>query len=206
MGYDQVRNSRRKLMAAMLSPLLFGGCKFSRYFDVEWDEEVELFGGKIIIVHIKRGYERTSSIFDPDLRSIQRSVEITFDAGGRIGIFKRKFDNYDVCYINKSGNNWYILLGGIGFVRKRIVSQAIPILIIYQDGQEVPASSWMEVPYFSRENIMPPTPNAAGVLHFNGKLLTIAAKEAHWKKYPRGAGDGDLINVRGVQPPAIPQP
>lgn len=206
MGYDQVRNSRRKLMAAMLSPLLFGGCKFSRYFDVEWDEEVELFGGKIIIVHIKRGYERTSSIFDPDLRSIQRSVEITFDAGGRIGIFKRKFDNYDVCYINKSGNNWYILLGGIGFVRKRIVSQAIPILIIYQDGQEVPASSWMEVPYFSRENIMPPTPNAAGVLHFNGKLLTIAAREAHWKKYPRGAGDGDLINVRGVQPPAIPQP
>nr|WP_314542533.1 hypothetical protein [uncultured Ottowia sp.] len=206
MGYDQVRNSRRKLMAAMLSPLLFGGCKFSRYFDVEWDEEVELFGGKIIIVHIKRGYERTSSILDPDLRSIQRSVEITFDAGGRIGIFKRKFDNYDVCYINKSGNNWYILLGGIGFVRKRIVSQAIPILIIYQDGQEVPASSWMEVPYFSRENIMPPTPNAAGVLHFNGKLLTIAAKEAHWKKYPRGAGDGDLINVRGVQPPAIPQP
>lgn len=201
-----MRNSRRKLMAAMLSPLLFGGCKFSRYFDVEWDEEVELFGGKIIIVHIKRGYERTSSIFDPDLRSIQRSVEITFDAGGRIGIFKRKFDNYDVCYINKSGNNWYILLGGIGFVRKRIVSQAIPILIIYQDGQEVPASSWMEVPYFSRENIMPPTPNAAGVLHFNGKLLTIAAKEAHWKKYPRGAGDGDLINVRGVQPPAIPQP
>lgn len=193
-------------MAAMLSPLLLGGCKFSRYFDVEWDEEVELFGGKIIIVHIKRGYERTSSILDPDLRSIQRSVEITFDAGGRIGIFKRKFDNYDVCYINKSGNNWYILLGGIGFVRKRIVSQAIPILIIYQDGQEVPASSWMEVPYFSRENIMPPTPNAAGVLHFNGKLLTIAAKEAHWKKYPRGAGDGDLINVRGVQPPAIPQP
>ena len=193
-------------MAAMLSPLLFGGCKFSRYFDVEWDEEVELFGGKIIIVHIKRGYERTSSILDPDLRSIQRSVEITFDAGGRIGIFKRKFDNYDVCYINKSGNNWYILLGGIGFVRKRIVCQAIPILIIYQDGQEVPASSWMEVPYFSRENIMPPTPNAAGVLHFNGKLLTIAAKEAHWKKYPRGAGDGDLINVRGVQPPAIPQP
>ena len=201
-----MRNSRRKLMAAMLSPLLLGGCKFSRYFDVEWDEEVELFGGKIIIVHIKRGYERTSSILDPDLRSIQRSVEITFDAGGRIGIFKRKFDNYDVCYINKSGNNWYILLGGIGFVRKRIVSQAIPILIIYQDGQEVPASSWMEVPYFSRENIMPPTPNAAGVLHFNGKLLTIAAKEAHWKKYPRGAGDGDLINVRGVQPPAIPQP
>ena len=193
-------------MTAMLSPLLLGGCKFSRYFDVEWDEEVELFGGKIIIVHIKRGYERTSSIFDPNLRSIQRSVEITFDAGGRIGIFKRKFDNYDVCYINKSGNNWYILLGGIGFVRKRIVSQAIPILIIYQDGQEVPASSWMEVPYFSRENIMPPTPNAAGVLHFNGKLLTIAAKEAHWKKYPRGAGDGDLINVRGVQPPAIPQP
>jgi hypothetical protein len=201
-----MRNSRRKLMTAMLSPLLLGGCKFSRYFDVEWDEEVELFGGKIIIVHIKRGYERTSSIFDPNLRSIQRSVEITFDAGGRIGIFKRKFDNYDVCYINKSGNNWYILLGGIGFVRKRIVSQAIPILIIYQDGQEVPASSWMEVPYFSRENIMPPTPNAAGVLHFNGKLLTIAAKEAHWKKYPRGAGDGDLINVRGVQPPAIPQP
>lgn len=201
-----MRNSRRKLMAAMLSPLLLGGCKFSRYFDVEWDEEVELFGGKIIIVHIKRGYERTSSIFDPDLRSIQRSVEITFDAGGRIGIFKRKFDNYDVCYINKSGNNWYILLGGIGFVRKRIVSQAIPILIIHQDGQEVPASSWREVPYFSRENIMPPTPNAAGVLRFNGKLLTIAAKEAHWKKYPRGAGDGDLINVRGVQPPAIPQP
>ena len=49
MGYDQVRNSRRKLMAAMLSPLLFGGCKFSRYFDVEWDDEVELFGDCVSI-------------------------------------------------------------------------------------------------------------------------------------------------------------
>ena len=118
-------------MAAMLSPLLFGGCKFSRYFDVEWDEEVELFGGKIIIVHIKRGYERTSSIFDPDLRSIQRSVEITFDAGGRIGVFKRKFDNYDVRYIYKNKEYWYIALSEIGFVRNRVVSEKVPILIVH---------------------------------------------------------------------------
>ena len=189
-------------MAAMLSPLLFGGCKFSRYFDVEWDEEVELFGGKIIIVHIKRGYERTSSIFDPDLRSIQRSVEITFDAGGRIGVFKRKFDNYDVRYIYKNKEYWYIALSEIGFVRNRVVSEKVPILIVHPDRKEVAASEWGQVPYFKKSNRMPPTPNAAGVLHFNG----IAAKEAHWKKYPRGAGDGDLINVRGVQPPAIPQP
>ena len=201
-----MRNSRRKLMAAMLSPLLFGGCKFSRYFDVEWDEEVELFGGKIIIVHIKRGYERTSSIFDPDLRSIQRSVEITFDAGGRIGVFKKKFDNYDVRYIYKNKEYWYIALSEIGFVRNRVVGEKVPILIVHPDRKEVAASEWGQVPYFKKSNIMPPTPNAAGVLHFNGKLLTIAAKEAHWKKYPRGAGDGDLINVRGVQPPAIPQP
>ena len=49
--------------------------------------------------------------------------------------------------------------------------------------------------------MMPVTPDSEGISKFNGTLLTIPVKMAHWKKYPRAAeDDGTIINVDGLRP------
>ena len=36
------------------------GCLYDRWFDLEWDEEVLLSDGRVIVVHLKQTYERLS--------------------------------------------------------------------------------------------------------------------------------------------------
>ena len=55
-------NRRAFLSSLMAAPLLTASCwRYDRYFTIEWDEEVELHDGRIIIVHIKRTFERVTA-------------------------------------------------------------------------------------------------------------------------------------------------
>lgn len=153
-------NRRVFLGGLMALPLLTAACQkdYGRYFDIEWDEEVELHNGRIIIVHVKRTFERvTRSMRRSRWNGMEQAIEIGFDAGGQIGYYKRKFDGYDIKYIGYSYNKWYISLAGFGSVLdrggvRRIVKEDIPVWIIYQDGTERAAESWAEVPYFPKQD------------------------------------------------------
>ena len=195
-------NRRAFLGSLMAAPLLTTGCWRGRYFDIEWDEEVELHNGRIIIVHIKRTFERvTASMRRSRWKGVLRATEISFDTGGQIGVYTKKFENYDVSSIDFSRDKIYISLAGYGAVKNRIVKQTIPVLIVSADGSELAANSWKEVPHFPKFNVMPITTNSESISKFNKKLLTIPVKMAHWKKFPRAAGDdGTTINVNGEQP------
>ena len=201
-------NRRAFLSSLMTMPLLASGCwRYGRYFDIEWDEEVELHNGEIIIVHIKRTFERvTRSMQRSRWKGMEYATEISFDAGGKIGKYHRRFEGYDVRYIHKSYGNWYIAIQGHGRVLNRdpseeIVKREVQTWIISADGGERGAENWGEVPDFPTFNIMPVTPGSEGVSQFNGTLLTIPVKMAHWKKYPRAAGDdGTTRRVSEQQP------
>lgn len=197
-------NCRAFLGSLMAAPLLTTACQkdYGQYFDIEWDEEVELHNGRIIVVHVKRTFERvTRAMQRSRWKGVLRTTEIEFDAGGQIGRYKRKFENYDVKSIDLNHNKLYISLVGYGAVKNMIVKQTIPVIIVDSNGVERAAESWSEVPHFPKLNMMPITPSSEGVSQFNGTLLTIPVKMAHWKKYPRAAGDdGTAINVGGQQP------
>ena len=196
-------NRRAFLGSLMAASLLTTGCWRGRYFDIEWDEEVELHNGRIIIVHIKRTFERvTASMRRSRWKGVLRATEISFNAGGQIGFYKKKFENYDVNFIHSSYGNWYIALtGSASLNKKEIVKEKIPVFIIFSKEDQRAAKSWKEVPHFPNINIMPVTPNSEGVSKFNNKTLTIPIKMSHWKKFPRAAGDnGKTIKVSEQQP------
>lgn len=181
--------------------LIFG--LWPRYFYIEWDEEVKLHDGQVIVVHVKRSFERYRRL--ERWAGHDRDTEITFDAGQPWGKFSRNFERYDVKMIERFDGNWYLQLGVTTEIPpKTIVDRNFPILILGRDGVERPARSWNEIPDFPRQNMMPVTPNPKGVLPFANSLLTWQTKMDHWKKHPRAAGDDGLIiqrhtNQRGEQ-------
>lgn len=171
---------------------------YPRYFDIEWDEEVRLHDARMIVVHVKRTFERRAR-FQRWL-AFDRDTEIAFNAGPPRGIFRRKFERYDVKMIEEQEGNWYVSLQvTTGIPPNELVDPAFPVLIFGKDGSERRATSWADIPDFPRQNIMPVTPSPEGILPFAGTLLTWEAKMNHWKQHPRAAGDDGLIIQRHLK-------
>lgn len=170
---------------------------YPQFFDIEWDEEVQLHDGRMIVVHVKRTFERRSK-FDRWLAH-DRDTEISFDAGSPLGRFHRNFERYNVKMIEQRDGNWYFNLGvTTGIPPKKLVDPAYPVLILGRDGVERAARSWDDIPDFPRQNIMPVTPSPEGIAPFANTLLSWQTKMEHWRKNPRAAGDDGLIIQRHV--------
>lgn len=168
---------------------------YPQFFDIAWDEEVKLHDGRVIVVHVKRTFERRDR-FDRWL-ALDRDTEIAFDAGPPWGKFKRNFERYDVTMIEQKGSSWYFNLQvTTGIPPKKLVDSAYPVLILEKNAGERPASSWADIPDFPRLNIMPVTPSPEGILPFADSLLTWDKKMSHWQRNPRAAGDNSLIIQR----------
>lgn len=192
-------NRRTALIIAGSVPLL-AACLYDQYFDIEWDEEVLLHDGRVIVVHIKRTFERRSRT-DRWLAH-DRDTEITFDGGPPLGKLTRRFQRYDVTMVEQRDGKWYLgLQVTTGIPPERLVDPAYPVLILGQDGVERAATSWNDIPDFPRLNIMPVTPSPEGIAPFKNSLLTWQAKMEHWKKNPRAAGDNGLIIQRHIGNP-----
>ena len=76
----------------MTAPLLTTACQkdYRQYFDIEWDEEVELHNGRIIIAYVKKTFERVRHMRYYRWRGMREATEISFDAGGQIRFYKKK--------------------------------------------------------------------------------------------------------------------
>jgi hypothetical protein len=195
--------NRRTFNATAATAPLLAGCVYGQYFDIEWDEEVLLHDGRMIVVHVKRTFERLDR-FDR-WRGVYRDTEIAFDAGAPWGRYQRKFLRYEVEMIEYLDGKWYLGLGDTsGTPNPRVVSQLVPVLILSGDKTELAAKTWDDVPDFPLLNIMPLTPNPKAVLPFANSLLKWQIKMDHWKNNQRAAGDNGLIiqrhtNTKGKQ-------
>jgi hypothetical protein len=174
---------------------LLSGCIYGQYFDIEWDEEVLLHDGRMIVVHVKRTFERRSRFDRWD--GIYRDTEVTFDAGAPFGRYRRKFLRYQVNMIEAKNGFWYLALENTsGTPPEKIINPFLPILILAPDGTQHAATSRAEIPDFPRQNIMPLTPSPEGVLPFANSLLKWQVKMSHWENNQRAAGDNGLIIQR----------
>ena len=168
---------------------------YPRFFDIAWDEEVQLHDGRVIVVHVKRTYERIGKF--ARWRGVHRDSEISFDAGGTIGRFTKKFQRYDVSLIEQKNDQWFITLTQTtGTPPVKWVDRDTPFLVLEPDGtlrKEIYAKFPAE---FIRYNVMPDSPDPQGISQFNGTVLTQATKMEHWKNFPTGAGDDGVIRRR----------
>ena len=94
---------------------------YPRYFDIGWDEEVQLHDGRVILVNVKYTYERLSRLtFDRYDRTILRNTEFSFDAGPPIGRFTQLFQKHRVDMVEYFNGKWYLLLqtAGVALILK----------------------------------------------------------------------------------------
>ena len=181
------------VLAALAYAWTFG--LWPRYFDIEWDEEVQLHDGRVIVVNIKRTFERLSSL--NRWEGVHRDTEIRFDAGGAIGRFTTKFQRYDISLLEHRDGRWFIgLVQTTGTPPIIWVDFENPFLVLEADGRWRKESLANFPKEFVRYNVMPLTPDSKGVAKFTGTFLTSTKKMKHWSQFPRGAGDDGNIRRR----------
>lgn len=167
---------------------------YPRYFDIAWDEEVQLHDGRVIVVHVRRTFERLSGF--NRWRGVHRNTEITFDAGGDLGRISRKFQRYDIDFLHNKNNDWYLALGvTTGTPPIELITWEKSVLVLWADGTQTSINKAELPSEFRYFNIMPVTPSIAGVAKFDGRKLSIAEKTEHWRANPIAAGDGPSMQI-----------
>lgn len=109
------QNRRGAAMALMILLALTACSKeYPQFFDIAWDEEVKLDGGRIMAAHVKNTYERRKKNADEyDEINIQfRRKELSFERSpGQIYILKTRMP---VSYLGQFSDKWYLVISGQG--------------------------------------------------------------------------------------------
>jgi hypothetical protein len=189
-------NRRTALVIAGSAPLL-AACLYDQYFDIEWDEEVLLHDGRVILVHVKNTYERRGqglTQYDETKITFRRK-ELTFESElGKLVTFKTRMP---VAYLGQFGTNWYAVISGQGPYGNypdempdhwgNDYSPSIRRLAILQDGLFVP-TRWATAPdplntEKWRPNLMR-TSFWSDFPEWNGKRLTLNQKKVFNEAHP----------------------
>lgn len=88
---------------------------YPQYFDIAWDEEVQLHDGRVIVVHVKRTFERRGlrlARYD-EINSTFRRNEFVFDANEKAGVVTFS-TRMPVAYLGEIGGYWYAVISGQG--------------------------------------------------------------------------------------------
>jgi hypothetical protein len=106
--------NRRTVLAMAASAPLLGACFYDQYFDIEWDEEVLLHDGRVIVVHVKNTYERRGQGLKQydETKITFRRKELTFESEpGKRVTFKTRMP---VAYLGQFEKDWYVVISGQG--------------------------------------------------------------------------------------------
>ncbi len=177
-------------------------------YDIEYDEEVQLHDGRIVVVHVKRYYQRKGLRLERYPKDPYRvGMEFSFDRSAPAGRFTHHLKNGNLNFLDESGGKWYA-----GYYADESASASFGsheiyphVAILNADGSVTKPRSWEEIPGEIRAaNIMPATPDESAMSKFDGKRLSLSAKMQHWKNYPTGAGEHSIqrITPQRVSAPA----
>ena len=191
---------RRYLLASTVSPALLMGCLYDRVFELEWDEEVQLLDGRVIVVHIKRSYlriEQGISRYGGVIRGLDGTL--SFETGGSVGRVTQLFKGFYPIFLDNYEGNWYaVIIGGY-----------------YPKSREQPGQDWgnyegpggravklVEQKFVPISKLDLPAPfvkpnmllygEAKEHAEFAGKRVTLVDKAQWYVEHPPGPGDVSL--------------
>ena len=167
---------------------------YPQFYDIQYDEEVKLHDGKIILVHIKRAYQRKGLQLEKYPKFPYRmGMEFGFDSGSSGQRFSHYLKRGNLLFLDQKDGRWYIGYGmDEGDPSAELGSRLIypNVAILNVNGSIAKPKSWDEVPSdITEANIMPSTPDEQVMSKFNGTKLTLQTKMQHWSAYPTGAGE-----------------
>ena len=182
--------TRRGLLMATLGTPLMTGCMWPRFFDLGWEEEVQLHDGRVIVVKIKYTYERLSGAitFNRYEPSILRNTELSFDAGPPSRIVNQLFIHQRPMIVDTFDKEWFVVLQGRG--GQPIQNWGIPQNGNGQRtaqlvGNSFTAVSIIQLPiWMTKANILMDYGPKKELAVFNSTRLTLAQKSLYLQKYP----------------------
>ena len=203
-------NRRTALIIAGSVPLL-AACLYDQYFDIEWDEEVLLHDGRVIVVHVKRTYERRGKRLRPYEDVTFRRNEFTFDAGDPVGLVKFS-SRLGVGLIDQVNGNWYAVLFGQGpygnypeempdHWGQDFTVQEERLAKLERD-RFVPIA-WDAAPpgALLNNNFVVGSMSVKELSDFDGKKMTLGDKKRLRDAYPPGPGGGKISRPIRMQKP-----
>jgi hypothetical protein len=193
-------NRRTFAAVAMATPLL-SACSYDQFFDIEWDEEVLLHDGRIIVMHVKRTYERRDRSAQYEHTTFRRN-EFTFDTGesaGRITFGSR----LGIGFIDHINGVWYVVFYGQGPYGNhpdelpdrwgKDFTMKEERLAKLEKNEFVPIN-WEAAPQGSVlfNNLVVGSMSVQVLAAFNGKKMTLEDKKKLLTTYPPGPGGGQI--------------
>jgi hypothetical protein len=175
------------VQAAVLPSL--GGCIYPKYFDLEWNEEVQLHDGRVIVVHLKHTYERLYQGITPYGGTIlPRDTTLTFDAGGSSGKLTQLFKGFHPLFLGEYDGVWYVILYGSHYYKSEQIPGQNWGLNWYGSGQVarlegkgfVPISLHDLPAVFTKPNMLYLHGSASEHAQWDGKRVTLETK-AEWR-------------------------
>jgi hypothetical protein len=183
---------------------------FPRYFDIAWQEEVQLGDGRVILVGVKQTYVRRGAALSRYDDVTLRKTELNFDAGqgrGRIKFASR----LSISLLDQVGGDWYIVLYGQGPYGN--YPDEMPShwghdfttneerLAKLKNGQFVPVA-WEEAPTGAilKMNLGPGVYSVESLASLDGKTVTLEDKRKFKTLYPPGPGGNGIARPLRMKP------
>lgn len=204
--------NRRHFSAATLviSTAMLSGFGWDRFFDLSWEEEVQLHDGRVIVVKIKQSYERLgTSLTRYGGRIITRDSTLTLDAGGSTGVVTQLFKGFSPMFLGQYERVWYAVLSGAYYANSRklpgqdwgeLEGPSDQWAIKLVDGKWVPISMSNLPEPFQRPNMLMLYGEASEHAEFDGKKVTLSDKRAWAEKHPLGPSDIRLMRPTAHSP------
>jgi hypothetical protein len=196
---------RRSLIGmTCLAPLLTG-CIYSRTFELEWEEEALQPDGRIVVVHLKRKYERLTQGFTPyGGQNLFWESTLMIDAGPPLGRVRQLFRGFWPMFVGDHANVWYAVIAG-GYPNLPAGSEvqnwgdyetdSSQLAIKLVDGAWKPVSL-LELPeVFQRPNLLIPAEDLSKLAQFDGKRVRLSDKSFVGAQ-PRSPGSALLLRPR----------
>lgn len=191
---------RRTLLASVATVPMVTGCFWDKYFDLSWDEEVQLHDGRVIVVKLKHTYERLHREFGPYTSAIPRDTELSFDAGGTTGRVTQLFKGFHPKFIGQYDHVWYTIIYGSHYYKSNEIPNQNWGLNWYDcdrvavlQGTQFKPQSIHDLPLaFEKQNLLLLYGDASEHAQFNGKRVTLRDKAAWLLKHPPGYGDAAI--------------
>ncbi len=181
---------------------------YPQFFDIEWNEEVLLHDRQVIVVHVKRTYERRDRFSKYEHTSFRRN-ELLFDSAsgeGRITLSSR----LGISYLDRIDGIWYAVLFGQGpygnypdempdrWGRDYTVREERLVRLVTDKFMPV---SWDSAPpgAILHNNLVVGSMPLEVLAGFDGKKMSLDDKKRLRADYPPGPGGGDISSPIRMQ-------
>lgn len=176
------------------------GCIWGQYFELGWEEEVQLHDGRVILVHVTHTFERTSSWRRFDT-ALHRDTELRFDAGDGKGTVTQLFKSFSPIFLDQYEGTWYAVLDG-GYVKR---SRELPgqdwgdadgpygqWAVRLEEGKWKPISMRQLPPVFQKPNMLVLHGSVKEIAEFDGTRATLGQKKSWLSLHPPDYADARL--------------